>query len=144
MTVGGVGSGSVVTVRSSSNFETLVMNGTEYGRCGARAVSIRSRSAADILRVNGECQRRYDGDKQRVELAGTGTLNGDVVSSGITAPGNSVGMLTINGNFTQTGGSFDVEFDETGKPKCSVGDRRRGARRNDAERLGAQRCDIGL
>jgi PEP-CTERM motif len=40
-------------------------------------------------------------------LYGTGVINGDVVTDGIVAPGktgpNSVGILTINGSYTQTG-----------------------------------------
>jgi len=35
-------------------------------------------------------------------LAGSGMLTGNVLNSGIVAPGNSPGTLTINGNFTQT------------------------------------------
>ena len=35
-------------------------------------------------------------------LGGTGTLNGNLTNSGLLAPGNSPGTLTVNGNFTQT------------------------------------------
>ena len=35
-------------------------------------------------------------------LGGSGTLNGNLTNSGVVAPGNSPGTLTVNGNFTQT------------------------------------------
>ncbi len=35
-------------------------------------------------------------------LGGSGTLNGNLVSSGTVSPGNSPGTLTVNGNYTQT------------------------------------------
>lgn len=41
-------------------------------------------------------------------LRGTGTITGNVSGTGIFEPGNSAGILTINGNFTPTG---TVRFD---------------------------------
>jgi uncharacterized protein with beta-barrel porin domain len=35
-------------------------------------------------------------------LGGSGTLNGNLLSSGTVSPGNSPGTLTVNGNYTQT------------------------------------------
>src|SRR5262249_19692738 len=35
-------------------------------------------------------------------LAGSGTINGNVINSGQVNPGSSPGILTINGNYTQT------------------------------------------
>ena len=37
-------------------------------------------------------------------LSGTGTLNGNLTNSGVVAPGNSPGTLTVKGNFAQTSG----------------------------------------
>ncbi len=34
-------------------------------------------------------------------LSGIGTLTGDIMNSGVVSPGNSIGTLTINGNYTQ-------------------------------------------
>jgi fibronectin-binding autotransporter adhesin len=42
-------------------------------------------------------------------LGGTGTIFGDVTNSGTIAPGNSIGTLTIAGNYTGTGGTLEVE-----------------------------------
>ncbi|WP_369418082.1 autotransporter outer membrane beta-barrel domain-containing protein, partial [Neorhizobium galegae] len=42
-------------------------------------------------------------------LGGTGTIFGDVTNAGVVAPGNSIGTLTIAGNYTGTGGTLEVE-----------------------------------
>ncbi|QWW70253.1 autotransporter outer membrane beta-barrel domain-containing protein [Rhizobium sp. WYJ-E13] len=42
-------------------------------------------------------------------LGGSGTIIGDVSSSGTVAPGNSIGTLTISGNYTGNGGTLDIE-----------------------------------
>jgi hypothetical protein len=39
-------------------------------------------------------------------LDGSGTINGNVIVDGETDPGNSPGILTVNGNYTQAAGSF--------------------------------------
>jgi len=47
-------------------------------------------------------------------LGGSGVINGNVVNSGIVSPGNSPGVLTINGNFTQTSnGTLLIELAST-------------------------------
>lgn len=43
-------------------------------------------------------------------LQGNGTITGNVTSTGTVAPGNSPGTLHIAGNFTQTGGTIDIEI----------------------------------
>ncbi|MBB3660652.1 fibronectin-binding autotransporter adhesin [Rhizobium sp. BK650] len=42
-------------------------------------------------------------------LGGSGTIIGDVSNSGTVAPGNSIGTLTISGNYTGNGGTLDIE-----------------------------------
>ncbi|WP_163877328.1 autotransporter outer membrane beta-barrel domain-containing protein [Rhizobium laguerreae] len=42
-------------------------------------------------------------------LGGTGTIFGDVTNGGVVAPGNSIGTLTIAGNYTGTGGTLEIE-----------------------------------
>ncbi|HOW53339.1 MAG TPA: autotransporter domain-containing protein [Syntrophorhabdaceae bacterium] len=49
-------------------------------------------------------------------LKGTGTINGDVVNSGTLAPGNSIGTLTISGNYTHNAGAvYQVEVNAAGQ-----------------------------
>ena len=48
-------------------------------------------------------------------LGGNGTIGGNVASSGILAPGNSIGTLTVSGNFAQLGGVYQVEANAQGQ-----------------------------
>ncbi|MCC7122649.1 MAG: filamentous hemagglutinin N-terminal domain-containing protein [Gammaproteobacteria bacterium] len=44
-------------------------------------------------------------------LSGTGTITGNVVNAGTVAPGNSPGILTVDGNYTQgAGGTLAIEI----------------------------------
>ena len=43
-------------------------------------------------------------------LGGTGTLNGNLTNNGVVAPGNSPGIMTVNGNYTQAaGGTLQIQ-----------------------------------
>lgn len=49
------------------------------------------------------------------DLSGSGTIDGNVTVYGSTDPGNSPGILTINGDYTQASGSFlDIQLGGTG------------------------------
>ena len=49
------------------------------------------------------------------KLGGSGTIGGDVTNQGTVAAGNSIGTLTVGGDFTQAAGSaMDVEIDDGG------------------------------
>ncbi len=48
-------------------------------------------------------------------LGGNGTIFGSVVNAGTLAPGNSIGLLTVNGNFAQVGGVYQVEANAAGQ-----------------------------
>jgi outer membrane autotransporter protein len=49
-------------------------------------------------------------------LGGGGMIAGSVINSGILSPGNSIGTLSINGNFTQNSGStYQVEVNAAGQ-----------------------------
>jgi len=49
-------------------------------------------------------------------LGGNGTISGAVVNAGTLAPGNSIGLLTVNGSYTQAPGSFyQVEANAAGQ-----------------------------
>lgn len=54
-------------------------------------------------------------------MKGNGTIVGNVDSNGLIAPGNSVGVLTINGDLTQTPTSnLEIEFGEEGVDQLNV------------------------
>ncbi|MGO6848699.1 autotransporter outer membrane beta-barrel domain-containing protein, partial [Rhizobium ruizarguesonis] len=42
-------------------------------------------------------------------LGGIGTIFGDVTNAGTMAPGNSIGTLTVAGNYTGSGGTLEIE-----------------------------------
>jgi|FEC22Drversion2_1045045.scaffolds.fasta_scaffold00717_15 autotransporter-associated beta strand protein len=48
-------------------------------------------------------------------LGGSGTIAGNVTMLGTLAPGNSIGTLNVNGNFTQSGGTYVVEANAQGQ-----------------------------
>ncbi len=49
-------------------------------------------------------------------LGGNGTIAGSVVNTGTLAPGNSIGLLTVNGSYTQMAGStYQVEVNNAGQ-----------------------------
>ncbi len=49
-------------------------------------------------------------------LGGSGTITGNVVNSGTLSPGNSIGTLTVTGNYTQnTGSTYQVEVNPAGQ-----------------------------
>jgi autotransporter-associated beta strand protein len=55
-------------------------------------------------------------------LKGSGFITGQVINSGTIAPGNSPGVLTINGSYTSTPGSFyDAEIAGIGGPGATNG-----------------------
>jgi outer membrane autotransporter protein len=46
-------------------------------------------------------------------LSGTGTIVGNLTNSGVVAPGNSIGTLTVAGNYSQSGGVYQPEVNAT-------------------------------
>ena len=70
---------------------------------------------AGLTNVNGV----LNADQVLIEagvLAGSGTINSDVIVSGEVSPGNSPGILTVNGDFTLTStGSMLFEFQGYGE-----------------------------
>ncbi|QVN14715.1 autotransporter domain-containing protein [Burkholderia sp. LAS2] len=55
-------------------------------------------------------------------LRGHGTISGDVSSSGVVAPGGSIGTLSVGGNYTQAaGGTLSIEVSPTEASQLRVG-----------------------
>lgn len=48
-------------------------------------------------------------------LKGTGTIGGNVINLGTIAPGESIGTLTILGNYANNNGTYDVEINGLGQ-----------------------------
>lgn len=48
-------------------------------------------------------------------LKGTGTIGGNVINAGTIAPGESIGTLTILGNYVNNNGTYDVEVNSLGQ-----------------------------
>ena len=71
--------------------------------------------AAGTLFVNGSLASDVTVNNSGT-LGGNGTISGAVVNAGTLAPGNSIGLLTVNGSYTQAAGSFyQVEANAAGQ-----------------------------
>lgn len=93
-----VTSGSII-VGGTLNAATSAGTGTVDVLAGGALNGALSSLAGGTLRVNGT----VTGDVTNAGvLSGTGTVVGNVVNSGTLSPGNSPGIFTITGDFTQT------------------------------------------
>jgi autotransporter-associated beta strand protein len=97
-TFGGSLTGSGGLVKQGSG--TLTLNGTSSAFTGVTTVSAGTLAVGDAANVSAVLGGNVLVDTQGT-LRGHGAVNGDVVSDGTVWPGGSVGMLTINGNYTQ-------------------------------------------
>ena len=86
---------------------TLVLTGTNtYSgptTVNASTLSVNGSLASTVTLANGGM------------LGGNGTIGGIVSNGGILAPGNSIGTLTVSGNFSQIGGTYVVEANAAGQ-----------------------------
>ncbi|WDP91141.1 MAG: autotransporter domain-containing protein [Desulfobacter sp.] len=86
------------------NVESLVMSGTDW-TLSASSEFRNINLSQGILTMTEPVSIPEAG-----VLSGNGTLNGSVTNSGQTSPGNSIGTLTINGDYTLTStGTLAVE-----------------------------------
>jgi hypothetical protein len=99
-----------------SNFEDLTMDGEDWSLSGT-SIFADLTVQSGRLRINGD----IEATNSAVVLAdavigGSGNLTTPLldVTDGGVAPGNSVGTLTVTGNFSLNGGFMEVEFDDSG------------------------------
>lgn len=98
--------GNLLIADSGSTGGVIRLNGTST-YSGLTTVK------SGTLEINGSIQSNTT-IEQAGRLEGSGTINGNVANSGIVAPGNSIGTLTINGNYTQSsGGRLELEINGT-------------------------------
>lgn len=110
--------GTLCLEDDSSGLGATFFTSGEYENNGQTKVSANSTlSIGDFdndgtLTVNGTFTHGPGEFFQRGKLKGTGTVNGDrIINQGTTSPGNSPGMLTINGEFVNDGtGILDIEL----------------------------------
>jgi outer membrane autotransporter protein len=82
---------------------TLTNNGTLTNQAGATFTNNGTFTNAGTFTNNGT-------------LKGTGTILGDIANSGTIAPGNSIGTMTITGNYTHdAGATYQVEVNAAGQ-----------------------------
>jgi uncharacterized protein with beta-barrel porin domain len=123
---GGVGNDTLTLLGTGGeddvfiNFETLAMNGQNWSLSGTSSFGTIIAINKGRLAINGTITAPSTTVAVTGVLGGNGTLVSNVTSVGTIAPGNSVGTLTINGNFSQGGGAFDVEVDKTGVDRLNV------------------------
>lgn len=112
---GGAGSSDRVILEGTGtatnefrNFETLRMTGVDWTWLGTGSF-LDSQIESGVLRVNGLLTSPVT-VRAGTTLAGIGTVTGNVFNQGVVSPGNSIGTLTINGNFVGQGGSLLIEL----------------------------------
>lgn len=120
---GGTGTDNLVLQGSGTesiakflSFETLTMQGTDWSISGAGVFTTGTSVQNGILRVNGTLTSPTIAVGANGTLGGTGTIVGAVTNNGNLAPGNSIGTLSITGNYIQaTGSTYTVEVNRTGQ-----------------------------
>jgi fibronectin-binding autotransporter adhesin len=105
----GTGSNGAKTL-TKSGLGILEFSGTS-SYSGATLVT------AGQMRVNGRLGNTAVTVQSGGTLGGSGVLGGNLTGDGLIAPGNSPGILTVEGQLTPTGStSFAFEFSGTGSP----------------------------
>jgi outer membrane autotransporter protein len=97
------GSGALIMQGSG----TVFLTGTNTYTGGTTVIAGR-------LSINGEVTGNVQVDTGG-NLGGSGLIVGNVVNAGSLAPGNSIGTLTVGGNFRQNGGVYQVEVNNAGQ-----------------------------
>lgn len=110
------GSGTdTLDISKATNFEIGQKIGTgAWTLTGTGTISTSTTISGGVLSVNGQLTSPTVTVATGGTLAGTGTIIGNVTTNGTIAPGNSIGTLTVTGNYTQaTGSTYTVELNTT-------------------------------
>lgn len=112
-------SGSGALIKQGTG--TLTLNGVSSGFAGSTTVAGGTLAVGDAANASAVL-----GGNVLVNALGTlrghGTVSGDVSSSGVVAPGGSIGTLSVGGNYTQaSGGTLAIEVSPTDASQLRVG-----------------------
>jgi autotransporter-associated beta strand protein len=127
---GALGTGAVTIASGASLDYTAASNGTfanglsgagTFNKLGAGQLTFANNftlgalnAAAGRTRINAVATTNAT-VASGATLDGTGRIVGNLLNNGTVAPGNSIGTLTVQGNYTQNAGSvLEIEFDANG------------------------------
>lgn len=118
-----VNSGTFVVLSGSSSVTGgLLTTPGDLNKSGAGLLDLQGQTmtggqtvvSQGALAVNGALFTSCLQVQQNTLLKGSGLIVGNVVNNGTVAPGNSPGILTVNGNFTQTSlGTLEIEVSDS-------------------------------
>jgi outer membrane autotransporter protein len=114
-----------LTADSSSNttLAAAITGGGAFTKAGSGTLSLTGANTytgpttvnGGTLAVNGSITSNVNVNVGGT-LGGSGVINGNVTTLGTLAPGNSIGTLTVNGNYVQSAGStYAVEVNAAGQ-----------------------------
>jgi outer membrane autotransporter protein len=114
----------VIDQPAAANMANVITGTGSFIKRGAGSLNLTGNStlsgpttvAAGRLAVNGALANSVVTVQNGATLGGNGTVGGVIAQNGgIVAPGNSIGALTINGDYSAAAGSvYQVELDSTG------------------------------
>lgn len=127
---GALGSGAVsfasgasldYTAASNATFANALTGGGNFNKLGTAQLTFGSNFSIGTLnalagrtRINAVATTNAT-VAAGATLDGTGRIIGNLVNNGTVAPGNSIGTLTVQGNYTHNAGSvLEIEFDANG------------------------------
>jgi T5SS/PEP-CTERM-associated repeat protein/autotransporter-associated beta strand protein len=119
-----LGAGTLTTNSSANTTLATQITGTGgFGKQGLGTLNLTGNNTytggtavlAGTLAVNGSVSGNVAVGPAGT-LGGNGTIGGNVVNAGTLAPGNSIGLLTVNGSYVQMAGStYQVEANAAGQ-----------------------------
>jgi autotransporter-associated beta strand protein len=111
------GTGGILDVAGTTTISTGMSGAGQLWKLGAGELILSAANSytgntnvsGGILTIDGSVASAAVNVYKGATLKGHGTINGNVFNYGTVAPGNSPGVLTVNGNYTENG-VLDVEI----------------------------------